>query len=148
MSTLITPHRARQLMKAYKPRGWSIIMGGTQQRGASGLCVYETRKIYVPLVCDDYSLYVYFHEVGHARLHRHTKKPDHECEYEAEMYAQKAIRDCGFRVSKEMYNSTKSYICGCICMDENEGIPIDPKIKAWAFRKSRSKARNRNRARN
>jgi hypothetical protein len=125
-------------MHAYKPRGWRVKMGGAQQPGASGVCDWGQRTIFIPLVCDDYSLNVYFHEVAHARLHTGTKKPSHVIEYEAERWAQKAMRDCGFRVSREIIRTAKDYVAAEIRKDRIQGIPIDPKIARWATRKSRA----------
>ncbi len=140
MPLLISPARARQLMHAHKPRGWSIKMGGAQRRGASGLCDWDSRTIYVPLVCDDYSLMVYLHEVGHAKLrHKDSKAPSHVIEYEAEMYAHAALRACGFWVSREITRTAKNYVSDEIKKDRIQGIPIYPKIERWATRKSRSR---------
>src|SRR6202008_1607027 len=86
----IMPVRARQVMHSHKPKGWKIVMGGAQQRGASGLFDNSVLTIFVPLVCDDYTLYVYLPEVGHARLHKNSTSPTHVEEYEAEMFAHKA----------------------------------------------------------
>jgi hypothetical protein len=139
MPLLITPSRARQIMQAYRPRGWRIKMGGVHQRGASGLCDFGERAIYVPTVCDDYSLLVYLHEVAHARLHRTTTKPGHIMEYEAEMWACKALRDCGFRVSREIVRSAKRNVADHIVRDRVQGLPINAKIARWATRKSRAR---------
>src|ERR1700757_4961536 len=121
MPALVAPNRARQLMHAYKPKGWKIVMGGAQQRGASGLCDYSERKIYVPLVCDDYSLFVYLHEVGHARLHKNSKAPSHVFEYEAEMYARKAMRSVGFAVTREIVRAGRAYVAEEITKDKIRG---------------------------
>lgn len=138
-ASLITPARSRHIMHAYKPRGWKIIMGGAQQAGASGLCDFGERAIYVPLVCDDYSLSVYLHEVAHAKLHQTSTKPDHVIEFEAERWAHKALHDCGFRVSRTILGAAKSYVAQCIIKDRIKGIPIDPKIRRWATRRSRAR---------
>lgn len=139
-ATLITPTRARHVMQAYKPKGWTIKMGGAQQAGASGLCDWDERTIYIPLVCDDYSLFVYLHEVGHAKLHGHSKAPTHIQEYEAEMFAAKALRAYGFAVSRTILRNGKEYVADEIKKDRIKGLPIDPKIQRWATRKPRSVA--------
>jgi hypothetical protein len=128
-------------MEAYKPRGWKVKMGAAaQQRGGSGVCDYDLRTIFVPLVCDDYSLMVYLHEVGHARLHRTSTACSHVLEYEAEMFSQKALRACGFSVSREVTRTSKDYVSEEVKKDRVRGLPIDPKIERWATRKSRAKA--------
>lgn len=132
----INPVRARQIMHSYKPRGWKIKMGGAHQRGASGLCDYDSRTIFVPLVCDDYSLFVYLHEVGHVRLHTRSKKPGHVTEYEAEAYARRMLRACGFRVTRTMLVAGKRYVANVIKMDQINGLPIDPVVRRWALPKS------------
>lgn len=135
----IVPQRARHIMHAYKPKRWKIIMGGAQQRGASGVCDFTQRAIYIPLVCDDYSLGVYLHEVAHAKLHRHSIRPHHMDEYEAERWAHQALRDCGFRVSRTITSAAKSYVAECIRIDRIKGLPIDPKIRRWATRRTRAR---------
>ena len=108
-------------------------MGGSQQKGASGLCEFSTKTIFVPLVCDDYSLAVFLHEVAHVRLrHAYSKQPSHIIEFEAERWAQHTLRECGFRVTREILRSAKGYVREEILKDEVNGIPIDPAIRRWA----------------
>lgn len=135
-ASLVDPVRSRHIMHAYLPKGWKVKMGGSYQPGASGLCAYSVRggTIYCPFVCDDYSLYVYLHEVGHAKLHKTTKKPSHVVEYEAEQFAMKAMRDCGFSVRRAMLDGAKAYIREEIIKDRAKGHPIDPKIDKWSRR--------------
>ena len=123
-------------MHAYTPKGWKVVMGGTYNSGASGLCDYSVRggTIYCPFVCDDYSLYVFLHEVGHAKLHKYSKKPTHVTEYEAEQFAMKSMRDCGFRVSRTILQGAKRYVREEIIKDRAKGHPIDRKIDRWAGR--------------
>jgi hypothetical protein len=140
----IAPVRARQIMHSYTPRGWKVKMGGAQQRGASGLCDWSEKRLYVPLVCDDYSLFVFLHECGHVRCrHGYDTRPSHMIEYEAEMYAQGALRECGFRVTREITRAGKAYVADEIIKDRIKGLPIDPQVNRWANRKSRCVARSR-----
>jgi hypothetical protein len=134
----ITPGRARHIMAMHKPRGWRVVMGGAKQRGASGLCDWGSKTLFVPVVCDDYSLHVYLHEVGHARLHRRSTAPSHVCEYEAEHWAFAALRAAGFKVTSLIRRSSKDYVAEEIKKDRLLGLPIDPKIRVWATRKSRA----------
>lgn len=128
-------------MWSHRPKGWSIKVGPAQQRGAGGLCDFDNRTIYIPLVVDDYTLFVFLHEVGHARLHKNTVKPVYVQEYEAEMFASKALRAAGFRVTRHMTISGKRYVADEINRDRVLGREIDPKIRRWATRKSRARPR-------
>jgi hypothetical protein len=132
--SLVSSVRARQIMHAYTPRKWKVVQGGVHQGGASGLCEYCEKTIYVPYVCDTFSLYVFLHEVGHAKLHRFSKNPTHVDEYEAEMFAHKALRECGFSVPRYATQSAKRYVWEEILKDRMKGLPIDPKIERWASR--------------
>lgn len=131
MTNQITPGRARQIMRLYKPRGWVVKMGGVAQRGASGLCSYATKTIRVPLVCDDYSLAVYLHEVAHVKLHEHARTPSHVQEYEAEQWAFDALRKVGFRVTRTLLSSAKDNVRTHLIMNLVEGLPIDRAIRRW-----------------
>ena len=141
----ITQTRARHIMHSHKPRGWKIKMGQAgQQRGASGLCEYGERTIYIPYVCDDYSLMVYLHEVGHVRLHRACdSKPSHVQEYEAERWSHAAMRSCGFKVTREILRSAKNYVREEILKDEIKGLPITAKIRRWVGPGNRQKSNRR-----
>lgn len=134
MSNQITPGRARHIMNAYRPKGWKIIMGerGSEQRGAGGLCDFSNRTIYVPLVCDDYSLCVYLHEVAHQKLHRFAKTPTHVQEYEAEQWAMLSLRAWGFKVTREILRAAKDNVRDCITVDRILELPITGKIERWA----------------
>ena len=139
MTNQIRPTRARQIMAMHKPRGWRIVMGGAQQRGASVLCDWGIKTLFVPLVCDDYSLHVYLHEVGHVRLrHGRSTAPSHVIEYEAERWAFGALRAAGFKVTSIIRRSSKAYVAEEVKKDRIMGLPIDPKVRSWATRKSRS----------
>ena len=136
---VITSWRARQLMLAHKPRGWTIREGGARQPGASGLCDWARKTLFVPTVCDDYSLAVYLHEVGHVRLHTRARPAAHVMEFEAERWAQAALRAAGFRVGREILRAAKANVAARIAEDRAAGVAIDAAVARWARRASRAK---------
>lgn len=143
MPCQITAGRARDIMHLYKPRGWKIVMGGAQQAGASGLCDYVNRTLWVPLVCDDYSLVVFLHEVAHSKLHADVRYPAHIQEYEAEQWAFKALRACGFKVTRDILMRAKDNVRDHVVCDIVRGLPINQHIKRWVGKVITEKLRRR-----
>ena len=132
MSNQITTGRARHLVKMHTPKGWKVKMGGSYNRGASGLCAYNLKTIFCPLVIDDYSLVVFLHEVGHVKLHKpDSDKESHVEEYEAEQFAFAALRGAGFHVTREILRSAKDNVRTHILAENADGVVIDKKIARW-----------------
>jgi len=145
MPSQLDSARIDQLVEHYRPNKWSIVQKKSHAKGGDGSCSYPRRTIYVPPVVDDYSFFVYLHEVAHAT--NRTDKPGHQDEYLAERWAMSEFRNIGVRVTREILRQAKHNVLGHVIRDRKKNIAIDPAVWKWVDPNAptRDKARYRRR---
>ena len=90
-------------------------------------CFVDSHKIMVPRITGASTLYVFFHEVGHAVLdHEHRKQLRSVEEYEATQYAFGLLRVYGVVVSRGLVQEAKAYVKTYI------GPRTPDYVKRWA----------------
>lgn len=129
--------KIRACAKRYKPRGWKVIE--RSKSTIDGMArEAPSRVIYCLPLKDPYALYVYLHEVAHV-LHKHCKPGrrvemfrcgDHTCswleEFEAEQFAIRHTRKCGYRVSRDTMAEARSYVGSQFLEKHADGDENDP----------------------
>jgi hypothetical protein len=109
----------RSIMRKHKPKGWAVrehaagadgkfLLDGARLKGETW---FEERVIHTVRVLDRYALAVFLHECGHAHM-QHVKESDSSAqdEFEAEMYAVKAMRAAGLAVPKTYLEDAREYV--------------------------------------
>ncbi len=126
------------IIRRHLPRGWRL-----RQRPPTptlwGLTDPYRRRIDCPPLVDRGALFIFFHEVGHVR-YRHdfydAPHPGHAIphveEYEAEIYAIKAMRHEGIAVPRKQLRRAKENVRTCVKADRAKGRAIVPKIEKWS----------------
>lgn len=133
----ITPGTAAMLLDTYLPRGWFATTAATYNGGRGGLCIFDRKTLYVPMIRDTYTLQVFLHEVYHAKHHQRAARiapwVAHLREYEAEMWSMAELRHLGFPVCRaHILLRAKDNVWDAIQDDRRQGISIDGAIYRWA----------------
>jgi hypothetical protein len=135
MASQISDSVAQEIMRSYLPIGWKVAHPKSQLvRNLGGQCFFRTRTIHCAPVVDDYTLFTFLHEVGHATLHLANWRSQycgHVKEYEAEQFAITTFRKRGLRVTRSMLEHGKFNVLAHIANDRKQGIKIDPRIWKW-----------------
>ena len=128
----LTRGRIAQLVKRYRPRGWSIKESHRHRTG--GLVDGETRTITVPRLETVWGLHIFFHEIGH--IYRdHFKRMSmcrHQEEYEAEIYALHLMRAEGIHIPAHIIKSCRENVRLRCQEDAAKFLRINCKIARWA----------------
>jgi hypothetical protein len=120
------PSRLKFVFYQHLPRGWRFIEKGDPTppkdmtpsfsfRKNIGEACFETKTVAAPPITTRYALYVALHECAHARLHAADcgagwPAPEWQTEYEAEMYAIKAMRAAGIPVPRAVMLESRDYV--------------------------------------
>jgi hypothetical protein len=127
------------LIKRYTPKGWRVLERESGQRdpvdnsiSTDGQAHFEQRIISVLPVLDSYNLFVFLHEVAHARFHKSRNIPAHMEEYEAERFAIDIFHKHDLTVTKEIRENAKDNVRRKCNSDHAADIPINPKVKRWS----------------
>ena len=135
MASQIGDKVAQEIMRSHLPPGWKITHPKSARiQNFGGFCNFKRRKISCAPVVDDYTLFTFLHEVGHATLHRKKwRKGDmgHLEEFEAERFAMEVFRKRGLRVSRSMLEDGKENVLSHIDADRKAGKRIDPRVWKW-----------------
>ena len=92
---ILPARRVRALVAHYRPRGWNLHQIGVVPY-YDGASYYPQRLIVIPLLICNFSMFTFFHEVGHVQRGHFANfdcnlpgrtLPGHVEEYEAENYA-------------------------------------------------------------
>lgn len=110
--------RLLEVARRHKPRGWTCIADGVHPLDRDGLKTIAyvrwcTKELHHPEIVDRHSLYTYLHECGHVHM-GHEHDDDDFCaaqtEYEAEIYAIKAMRAAGIAVPRMAVIAGRDYV--------------------------------------
>jgi len=102
-------------------------------RGLRGRAFTKSRRILVPEPTTRRRLYVFAHECGHVAL-RHGHRPRHAQEYEAELYAQEALRRHGIQVPEKEILNGRRYVAQKIVRALNRRAKrLDARAVEWAW---------------
>lgn len=135
---MLPEHRIREIAKRHKPKGWRVRESRVRFASGSGEADWNKKTLYVPLLRDEASLFIYLHEVGHVkRDHFHLNLATHVSEYEAEQYAIHVFRSEGVSVSRAHLKLARWRVNEWITSDYNRGIPITGYVQRWAQPKRR-----------
>jgi len=123
----------KTIVRKYRPKGWRVRESKRRSKSQSGLAVWKTKTLLVPVLEDGPSLFVFLHECGHVRLgHGTVPRPRHQEEYEAEKFAIHAMKVEGLSISPGVLNHAKINVWNRIAEDEAKGIKISKHILRWA----------------
>lgn len=136
MSRPVTTEKIAELVKRYRPRGWTVQQSRhrrqTLERYASGLADPNKRTLYVPPLVDLPGLQVFLHESGHVILkHFDNALHFHVVEFEAEKFAINVLRNENIRVPIDLISGARSRVRYWVERDEARGIPIKANIRRW-----------------
>jgi len=114
-----TRERLRYIARRHKPRGWRNVWHdpgadgkfSDEGRRVYGCADFEARIIHCVRIVDRYTLGVYLHECAHVHMrHMNGSNSDAQDEFEAEMYAIKAMRAHGIVVPARYIADSRAYI--------------------------------------
>lgn len=144
--------RMKELARQHKPRGWKIEWREPHNKHgqflddevgwSKGVACFDRKMIYCIPIIDRYSLAIFLHECGHVHLkHGQDDYDIHyaEMEYEAEMYAIKAMRANGIAVPQVYLDKSRAYVEECIRKTPKE--PQTDEVLRYAFGKEWRKHR-------
>jgi hypothetical protein len=137
MALPVTTDKIAELVKRYRPRGWTIQQSrwrrATSERHASGMADKTKRTLYVPTLVDIDALLIFLHECAHVILkHWDHPLPLHVVEFEAEKFAINVLRNENIRVSSELIDGARARVRGWVKYDEARNIPIKANVRRWA----------------
>ena len=99
--------RCQEIAERELPAGWVI----KYRKSLTGYCHPKLKQIDTPEPKTRKSLYIFLHEVGHARLHSDGKrKLRYIEEYEAEIFAHNKMREHGLAVPAAMTERARKYV--------------------------------------
>jgi hypothetical protein len=103
------------------------------RRSLTGRAWAKRRHIRAPKPTTRRRLYIWAHECAHVALNHDGKKPQHRKEYEAERWAQEALRRHGISVPRKELTRAKEYVAHKIRQAERRGAKhIDAEARAWS----------------
>jgi hypothetical protein len=133
MARVLTQERIDEIVKRYRPRGYTIKPTHHRWQWDTAEVCNKKRVIACPTLKDDESLFLFIHEVGHVTLgHFKHKLPRHKEEFEAERFALHVFRAEGIPVTKYIMNLVRLRLQGHIDYDLKRNIPILPHVARWA----------------
>lgn len=124
--------RLQAIVLRHAPRGYGRIerpVRGVERPDGLVTVAYvdtEKREIVHEPVVDRETLCMFLHECGHVYFHHRdeNKVPPYEEEYEAEVYAWKALRAEGLSVPKKRMEDARDYVRSCLPKDgDNSEVP-------------------------
>jgi len=136
----VTPSKTQidGIVRRHLPRGWTLRIygkGSLRDLDWVGLCNYEKRRITLRWpISSVHDVFIFLHEVGHARIHASEADNGNRYihEYEAERYAMRAVRHEGLPVTREELKAAKQNVRERIREAEHRGVKVGPKIRRWA----------------
>lgn len=120
--------RCKEIEVKEFPKGWTR----EYRSNLTGRCWWKRKHLAYPEPKTAKSLYIFLHEVAHAKL-RHQSKPSYVREYEAETFAHEKMREYGFVVPLDMTNRAKKYVARKLKAGLRSGLKqeVDPKIQEF-----------------
>lgn len=144
MPRKLSQERIDEIVKRYRPRGWSIRESehrwywesAEADNGMRKGVRVKPRVIACPTLRDADSLFLFLHEVGHVRLgHFKLKLVRHREEFEAERFAIHVFRCEGIPVTKNIRTRIRERLRQHIKYDIEHNVPIQHHIARYAHKK-------------
>lgn len=120
--------------------GWKVRYGAD---ATAGLCEWTKKTLLVPRRISYASLWIFFHELGHATrivagvfppvlLQRGAPGTCADEEFHAEQFAIGKMRQYGFRVDRLVLADAKEYVRKWIAKDDRKQWPVQARVRKWA----------------